>query len=48
MGMNQKMPGAHRIGAAISGSRIAGRNFMDVTFIKVARLESKFCHEIFF
>ena len=26
------MPGAHKIGAAISGPRIAGGNFMDVTF----------------
>ena len=32
---NPKMPGAHKIGAAISGSRIAGRNFMDITlFLK--------------
>ena len=26
-----KMPGAHKIGAAISGPRIAGGNFMDIT-----------------
>ena len=26
-----KMPGAHKIGAAISGPRITGRNFMDTT-----------------
>ena len=26
------MPGAHEIGAAISGPRIAGGNFMDITF----------------
>ena len=25
------MPGAHKIGAAISGPRIAGGNFMDIT-----------------
>ena len=29
---NQKMPGAHKIGAATSGPRIAGGNFMDITF----------------
>ena len=29
---NQKMPGAHKIGAAISGPRITGGNFMDTTF----------------
>ena len=28
---NQKMPGAHKIGAAVSGPRIAGGNFMDIT-----------------
>ena len=29
------MPGAHKIGAAISGPRIAGGNFMDITlFLK--------------
>ena len=28
---NQKMPGAHKIGAAISGPRITGGNFMDTT-----------------
>ena len=28
---DQKMPGAHKIGAAISGRRIAGGNFMDIT-----------------
>ena len=27
---NQKMPGAHKIGKAISGPRIAGGNFMDI------------------
>ena len=27
----KKMPGAHKIGAAISGPRIAGGNFMDIT-----------------
>ena len=26
------MPGAHKIGAAISGPRITGGNFMDITF----------------
>ena len=31
----QKMPGAHKIGAAISGPRITGGNFMDITlFLK--------------
>ena len=31
----QKMPGAHKIGAAISGPRIAGGNFKDITlFLK--------------
>ena len=29
---NQKMPGAHKIGAAISGPRIAGGKFLDMTF----------------
>ena len=34
---NQKMPGAHKIGAAISGPRIAGGNFMDIRpFLSVA------------
>ena len=28
---NQKMPGAHKIGAAISGPRITGGNFVDIT-----------------
>ena len=28
---DRKMPGAHKIGAAISGPRIAGGNFMDTT-----------------
>ena len=33
---NQKMPGAHKIGAAMSGPRIAGGNFMDITlFLRV-------------
>ena len=27
---NQKMPGAHKIDAAVSGPRIAGRNFTDI------------------
>ena len=27
-----KMPGAHKIGAATCGPRIAGGNFMDTTF----------------
>ena len=27
------MPGAHKIGAAISGPRIAGGNFMDITLV---------------
>ena len=32
------MPGAHKIGAAISGPRIAGGNFMDITlFLSVPR-----------
>ena len=26
------MPGAHKIGAAVSGPRITGGNFMDITF----------------
>ena len=31
----KKMPGAHKIGAAISGPRITGGNFMDTTlFLK--------------
>ena len=32
---NQKMPGAHKIGAAISGPRITGGNFMDTTFFLI-------------
>ena len=28
---NPKMPGAHKIGAAISGPRVTGGNFMDIT-----------------
>ena len=32
---NQKMPGAHKIGAAISGPRIAGANFMDITLFLI-------------
>ena len=28
-----KMPGAHKIGAAISGPRIAGGNFTDITLL---------------
>ena len=31
---NQKMPGAHKIGAAISGPRITGGNFMDITLCR--------------
>ena len=27
------MPGAHKIGAAISGPRIAGGSFMDITLL---------------
>ena len=35
---NQKMPGAHKIGAAISGPRITGGNFMDTTlFLTMAQ-----------
>ena len=30
-----KTPGAHKIGAAISGPRIAGGNFMDITFFLI-------------
>ena len=30
----QKMPGAHKIGAAISGPRITGGNFMDTTLFQ--------------
>ena len=33
-----KMPGAHKIGAAISGPRIAGGNFMDTTLFLIQRL----------
>ena len=29
------MPGAHKIGAAISGARIAGGNFMDITLFLI-------------
>ena len=32
---NPKVPGAHRIGAAISSPRIAGRNIMDMSFFCV-------------
>ena len=32
------MPGAHKIGAAISGPRIAGGNFMDTTIFLVETL----------
>ena len=30
---NPQMPGAHKIGAAISGPRITGGNFMDITLV---------------
>ena len=30
---NQKLPGAHKIGAAISGPRIVGGNYMDITLL---------------
>ena len=30
------MPGAHKIGAAISGPRITGGNFMDITLFLIA------------
>ena len=32
---NQKMPGDHKIGSAISGPRIAGRKIMDTTLILI-------------
>ena len=35
---NPKMPGAHKIGAAISGPRITGGNFMDTTLFLILRL----------
>ena len=31
------MPGAHKIGAAISGPRITGGNFMDTTLFLIKR-----------
>ena len=34
----KKMPGAHKIGAAISGPRIAGGNFMDITLFLTERM----------
>ena len=34
----KKMPGAHKIGAAISGKGIAGGNFMDITLFLKLRL----------
>ena len=40
---NQKMPGAHKIGAAISGPRITGGNFMDTRiFLKLTSAENVF------
>ena len=42
-----KMPGAHKIGAAISGPRITGGDFMDITFFfsdfSLRRLPYFFC-----
>ena len=37
---NQKMPGAHKLGAVISGPRITGRHFMDTRFFFSTALES--------
>ena len=37
---NQEMPGAHKIGAAISDPRIAGGNFMDITFFLIPIFET--------
>ena len=34
---NQKMPGAHKIGAAISGPGITGGNFMDTTLFLILK-----------
>ena len=42
--MNQKMPGAHKIGAAISGPRIAGRNFMGITGKRKTYTGTSPCH----
>ena len=39
---NQKMPGAQKIGAAISGPRIAGGNLMDTTIVLAHRNRSDF------
>ena len=37
-----KVPGAHKIGAAISGPRIGGGNFMDTTlFLRAACLQNE-------
>ena len=31
---NQEMPGAHKIGAAVSGPRIAGEHFTDMRLLR--------------
>ena len=40
------MPGAHKIGAAISGPRIAGGNFMHTRLFLVKRSTKEFCDTI--
>ena len=45
---NPKMPGAHKIGAAISGPRIAGGNFMDITlFLRNAEGDGQRVYQLY-